>query len=95
MTVIVDSLAIRPVQHLIHLQFPVPNVDVGELADQRSQYDVEVFADDTLDAVPEVGLLQGLPVQDDVDGSLGGLEVEFEKMISRLRFYESTLESVD
>ena len=67
----VDSLANCPVLHLIPIQSYVPNVDIGELADQRSQDDVKVCADDTRDAVAEVGLLQGHAVQDDVDGALG------------------------
>ena len=71
---ILDSLAIRPVPHLIHLQFPVPDVDPRELADQRPQDQVEVLADDTGDAVAKLGLLQRLPVQDDVDSPLGGLK---------------------
>ena len=70
-----DLLATCPVLHLIHLQFPVPDVDPRELADQRPQDQVEVLADDTGDAVPELGLLQRLPVQDDIYGALGGLKV--------------------
>ena len=77
---IVDSLAIRPVLHLTLIQFPVPNVDIGEVADQRPHDDVKVFADYARDAVSKVGLLQGHPVQCDVESALCSLEIRFTKM---------------